>query len=358
MGAPAVLADGHELTGRQLLHFQQQASRHLAFSLTRACPLRCEHCLIATVSPRDQARVTLSIEQARRFADEMSALADAGVERVSFTGGEPLLAPRQLDVLSRAASNAGIGCTVVTACHWSHDEAAAERTVCGRFPQIDTWHLSTDVFHEQFIPSARVLNAARVAVEHGRNVVIRVAVNAPITSEDLALLDRLNADLPEGATIAVQTVVGVGRAESLDVEVAPWRDRSVPCITTGPTIRDDGTVSPCCGSLSDQRAGHPFEYPNAFDRGLAATKAVWDRDLLLMLIRSVGFAPVLDWVARVDPEHPALANTPDHPCDICVALWREPSTVNAVRHWVAQPRVRAQIEALHDRVFNGDAGGE
>ena len=87
-------------------------------------------------------------------------------------------------------------------------------------------------------------------------------------------------------------------------------------------VRDDGTVSPCCGPLTDQRDGHPFRWTPASQVGLVNAYVAWRADPLLQLVRSVGFGPLLPWVAEEDPDHPVLRGGPAHPCDTCVALWR------------------------------------
>src|SRR5690348_13677215 len=105
-----MIAVGHVLTGAELTAFQRQATRHIAFSLTEACPLRCAHCIVSTVPTAKASSVTLSLEQARDYAEQLPALHKKGVSRVSFTGGEPLLAFEQLRLLSEAAVNAGMEC--------------------------------------------------------------------------------------------------------------------------------------------------------------------------------------------------------------------------------------------------------
>lgn len=345
-----MLTVGHVLTGSELTTLQQNAEGHLAFSLTEACPLRCAHCIVATLPAKELPRVTLSVEQARRYAAELPQLAERGIARISYTGGEPVLAREVLQLLSQAAAEAGIGNTLVTACHWAKTDQAADRTVAA-LPHIDSWHLSADRFHAEFLPVECVIRAAHAVLRAGRSATLRMAVPLPVSAEDEAFHARLTAELPSGVPIAVQPVSKVGRAESLELDVPKQTRPSLPCMSTGPVVRWDGSVSPCCSSLIDWRDRHPFQMQKASATGLLAMHEAWRTHALLRLVRSVGFQPVLRWLEEDDPEHPILKDTPDHPCDVCTGLWRRPGTAALVQKRLGVPDTREKIDALYQIVL-------
>jgi organic radical activating enzyme len=291
------------------------------------------------------------LEQARKYAEQLPSLKENGVERVSFTGGEPFLAIEQLELLSKAAVDAGIECTIVTACHWAKTNEGTKETIL-RLKHIRNWHLSTDLFHEVFLPVEYVLRAANVALALGRRVIIRIAVTMPLVSEDLRFFERLEKIVSEEIEIAIQPVSRVGRAENLDIHVSTGRRRGVPCMSTGFVVRYDGTVSPCCSSLVDKREGHPFQYERVTEVGLVKTYEAWQADPVLQLIRAVGFEPVLNWVKEDFPDHPVLKSVPDHPCDICIGLWRKPGTAEMLRHRCNSDFVRNKVVDLYQTVFD------
>jgi pyruvate-formate lyase-activating enzyme len=341
---------GYPLPAGQFHAFQVAAGRHVGFSLTRACPLNCAHCIVATTAPSGLPTVTISPADAARYAAELPDLAESGVNWVSFTGGEPLLAPDALLLLSCAAKKAGMSCTVVTAGHWARSPQAAARTV-SRFAAVDNWHVSTDVFHTEFLPVRHVIDAVHAVVGAGRVAVLRMAVATPPSDQDVELYRTVSSAVPDGVPIAVQPVTRAGRAAILDVGDPPAPRRPVPCVTTGMVVRDDASVSPCCGPLTDQRDGHPFRWPRASEAGLAAAYRAWQTDPLLQLIRTVGFGPVLQWVREDDPGHPVLGAGPRHPCDTCVGLWRRPGTEELVRRRLARPATREKVRAVYTAVF-------
>lgn len=93
--------------------------KRVIWDLTYACPLRCIHCY--SESGRRPARM-LDRERMRRVAEVIVAI---GPERVSFSGGEPLLAP-WWDEAARLLREAGIPVTVF-ASGWVMDESVARR---------------------------------------------------------------------------------------------------------------------------------------------------------------------------------------------------------------------------------------
>ena len=291
----------------------------------------------------------MPLDVAERYAAELPSLARRDVRFISFTGGEPLLAPKQIHVLSAAAVACGMSCTVVTGCHWAESDAAARR-VMERYADISTWHLSTDVFHEEFVPRENVVRAAKAAIAANRTVTVRMAASLPLSAEHQEIVLDLQERLPQGVPIVVQPLTPMGRARDIDSEGATASVPAWPCMPNGMVVRYDGTVAPCCAGLVDERDGHPFRYPLATE-GLAEAHSRWCTDPLLQLIRSVGFAPVLGWVAESFPEHPFATEVPRHPCDTCVALWRDPEVTAEIRRRADLSQNRAKVAELTEAVF-------
>jgi organic radical activating enzyme len=346
-----VLQTGLKMSGGELTEQQRLSAQHITFSLTEACPLQCRHCIVNTVSAADKTR-TMPLERAQLYARQLTGLKEQGVRLVSFTGGEPLLASRQLRLLSDSAGAEGMECTVVTACHWAGSEAAADGTLAN-FPAIANWQLSMDVFHEEFIPWDNVIRAARAALIHGRRPLIRMAASVPLTEGHLDLYRRIQSGLPEAVRIVVQPVTLNGRGKSVETELtsAPAQAPAWPCIPNGMVVRFDGTLAPCCGGLADQRSGHPFQYGNADATGLLNAHMQWCADPLLQLIRTAGFGPVLAWVREISPEHELLHAIPEHPCECCLGLWRDPALGPEIRRRAELPQNRNKIAALTQIVF-------
>jgi len=314
--------------------------------------LKCAHCMVPTVSPRDAEPVSLDMTAACRFAVEMPELARMGITRVSFTGGEPFLAEAQLSIIAAAAAAAGIKTTVVTACHWAKTFESAAKFVA-RFPFISDWHLSTDLYHAEFLRPAYVIHAAKAVAASGAQVLVRMAVGRDLDPEERALTAWVRAQLSADIPIALQPVSPVGRAKEIGVTPDFDDARSVPdapCLTTGPLIQHTGRLLPCCSALSEKPEISPFATADASVEGLPAAVRAWRSDPLLTLVRALGFGFPVAWAeaagaARVSP-------APRHPCDYCTMFFSSDCAREAARAKAEEAPIRAQIEALSRAVFD------
>jgi pyruvate-formate lyase-activating enzyme len=335
------------LTLEELARFQSAATRHVGFSLTLACPLHCRHC-IADAGPAPNAEAPM--EYARFWADQLCELRSCGVELVSFTGGEALLARQQLKVLSRAAHVAGLRSGLVTSAYWarSRDAAAA---VIDSLPDIDTWDFSVDEYHQEFVPLENVRTAYEVARERGRSVALRASHRVPLTPGDEAILDAISAFADEG-TVAFQRVRSLGRGTQLGIEVQRTAEHAYvkPCMTQGFIIRHDGSIAPCCCSMAESRE-HPFQFGNACVRRLVDIRSDFLSSPLLQLMRTVGFGEVLRWVreAGLDGELPAAL--PEDVCDLCPILFTNPSISDELARRAALDSNRLRIAVLAERLL-------
>jgi len=68
----------------------------ISWQITNSCNLRCSHCINSSGSPLPDE---LDTDEAMKFVSE---LAQIGVFRISFTGGEPLMRPDFLKIASYA----------------------------------------------------------------------------------------------------------------------------------------------------------------------------------------------------------------------------------------------------------------
>lgn len=329
------------LTLAELAQIQRLATTHLTFSLTLACPLRCEHCIVSS-SP-DLHHTTMPLEIADQYAVQMPALAARGITHVSFTGGEPTVARRQLKVLSAAASAAGMTSAVVTASPWARTEASAERTV-EDFPDIAVWDLSVDHFHEPFVSLETVRRAYKVLIAAGRRVTIRLTYTDPDSDDTRRILDFV-ATLPE-AHFACQRVRPVGRGLQISVrKVAAYNPWVKPCVTQGLVIRYDGSVSPCCLNLVERR-DHTFQYGDATQRDLADIHADFVTDPLLQLVRSLGFAEAIRLLEDDGLGHLVPEQLPSEACQMCEHLMTDTAITGALRERLAAPSNQLKVAVI------------
>lgn len=334
------------LTLDELTAVQAAAHSHITFSLTRACPLRCAHCIVDAAP--ELAKTTMPLEVAEYYAAQMQDLADYGIRNVSFTGGEPLLARCQLAVLSQAAGHARIASGVVTAAHWAHSAEAA-RQVVAQFPAIHSWDISADAFHEPFVPLTYVEHAYRAAIDAGRRVTIRYTCSEPPSAHDTKVLEFITT--LEEASFSCQYVRPVGRGVGVPGAARhnynPWVK---PCLTQGMVVRYDGSIAPCCLNLVEDR-NHPFQLGDARSRPLREVHSEYMAIPLLQMIRSIGFSELMRWLRDAGLDSRLGPQLPEEVCQICALMMRDPVIAKFLKDKAAAPETQLKIAVISARTL-------
>lgn len=339
------------LTLEALARIQSSARTHLTFSLTLACPLRCAHCIVDAAP--EKKSTTMPVETAEAYAAQMPALWEGGIRALSFTGGEPLLAREQLRVLSNAGHAVGMHAGVVTAAHWANTEETAHKIVAA-YPGIMTWDLSVDAYHEEFVKLENVRNAYVAAKALGRRAIIRMTHHESLTADERRILRYFEESCPD-AEFCYQKIRRVGRGNDLGIPLSdnynPW---TKPCLTQGMVVRYDGTISPCCMNLVEERR-HPFQLGDARSRPLRVIHEEYMSLSLLQMLRVIGFVEVMRWLDEANLLDELPDPLPDDVCDLCHLLCSNERLSSYLAERAAKPENRLRIAVLASRVL-GESG--
>lgn len=335
-----------QLTLNQLQRCQNLAARYITFSLTLACPLRCSHCIVG--AGPELGATTMPLVVAEAYAAQMQGLADYGVLGVSFTGGEPLLAHRQLEVIARAAAAAGLQVSVVTAAPWGKSMTRARKTV-KRFSMVECWDISFDVYHQEWLGFEAVRNACEAVRAAGRRVNLRFTYHDPPSEAEMDILEQIEG-LPDVECVA-QRVRPVGRGGALNLEDDPTYNPWIkPCLTQGIVVRYDGSMSPCCLNLVEARH-HPFQFGDARAEPLIEIHRRYTRHPLLQLIRSIGFGQLRDWLVEAGLDKRLPERLPAEVCELCALLSRDTQIATFLALKAAEPANQLRIALLASGVL-------
>ncbi len=337
------------LTLDELSSCQGLAGKHITFSLTLACPLKCRHCIV-DAGP-EKGHTTMPLAVAERYAGQMADLAAYGIEGICFTGGEPTLARRQMQVMSAAAEAAGLETAMVTAAQWAATPKLAARTVAD-FPAIACWDVSFDLFHLDWVGFEHIRNAHDAILAAGRRFTLRFTYNDPPSETERALMARLGE--LEGAKIAAQRVRAVGRGEDMGIAASdkynPWVK---PCLTQGMVVRYDGSISPCCLNLVESRR-HPFQLGEATARELAEIHHDYMRQPLLQLIRALGFGQLYLWLEEAGLTERLPEQLPDEACELCTLILQDRELADFLKAKAEEPANRLRIAVIAARSLGED----
>lgn len=303
------------------LEAQKLASRRIGFSVTQACPLRCAHCSVQ--ADPALSKTTFTEAFGHKVAEQLAGLHAMGIRFLDFTGGEPTLARRFVQVVSAESERLGISCGIVTAAHWANTPSMAE-TYLGHFPDIHNWDISTDLYHQKFVPFSNVINAFNAIQARGDSAQLRIAYHEPMLLEDAHLIREAFQSV--GRKISFQPIGPVGRGKVVTSVESVDRSRRdpMPCPSTGLLVRSDGAGAPCCAPVSHESSDSPLFVGNAFRDDLASMVDRWRHQPLLQTIRLWGFEYLDRWI---EPKDGPSSNYRERVCDECVAQFSDPAVV-------------------------------
>lgn len=344
---PKTESEIQEERQRDFRESQAISAKRVAFSVTRQCPLRCEHCCVSASPERKDT--AFSAEFGEHVASQMQDLHRIGVRYVDFTGGEPTLAKQFVKPVARAARALGMRTGMVSAGHWAKNQKTALRLL-DELDDVEEWNLSTDVYHLPFVSLETVERAFLMLKERGKKPRIRIAHSEEMSRGDAEIITRCHEFA--GEDMGFQPVGKVGRADGL-VQLRraalPELDRT-PCPTTGPLVQPNGSVEPCCAPAAEEGYEHPMQVGNAFRDSLCKIVMRWRTHPLIQAIRLWGFGPLLEWMQAEGMTVDALCH--DRNCMTCVHLLRDRALAEQAYRITARPDKRILIAAALLETFN------
>lgn len=328
------------------LDSQRVSSQRIGFSVTQACPLRCAHCSVEA-SP-ELGKTTFTPAFAHQVAEQLPDLFQMGIRYLDFTGGEPTLARNFVQIVSKAADDAGMTCGLVTAAHWAKSAEGAD-SFLRAFPHVHNWDISTDIYHLPFVPFDFVANGYAAIRARGGSVQLRIAHHEPISFEEAKLIWQTYQ--MAGRQISFQPIGPVGRGKDVAVALPVSRKQRdpTPCPSTGLLIRNDGLGAPCCAPLSHEAAESPLFMGNAFVDALGDMLTRWRLQPLLQTIRLWGFEVLEQWLA--EEGIPERRHYRERVCDECVSMLTDPVTVQRLNKRASTLESRIDLAIALKRDF-------
>lgn len=233
--------------------------------ITQRCNIHCRHCICDCNEKSDSelSRSDISgiIKQAALIRQ---------IKSVVFTGGEPFLVSDKLTHGVSLCSECGIETAVMTNGFWAADVEEAIRRL-GKLSGLTAICVSTDIFHQEFVPIQRIRNIILACNELRIKCAIAISyLNDPV-SEIKAITDQLDG-LDDMYEVQTQPVAPFGRAESeIDSGSLYKYDASgKPCLSAdGPVIEANGNVMACCGGITSHNGNGVLRLGNIYEHELS-----------------------------------------------------------------------------------------
>jgi organic radical activating enzyme len=295
------------------------AFRRLKVSTRWTCNAACGHCSIGCGPQRrealEPAKILSCIEEAVKL----------GMVSIELTGGEPLLRPHELLGVMERARGYGIKIFLTTNGFWARTPDLARRRLSElRQHGLSSIVLSTDRFHQEFIPISRIVNA----LEACRELDIPASVIVCYLEHDSSLLETVATLHRHTSRIYLQAVAPSGRAIGLRREQMarlPFSRVAAPCHGATPTVAPDGRVALCCAPPTympiDVARVSPLILGWIDQEPLSRIVLRAQEDPFIQLLVREGVGAVL---ARIEELHPGLFQPRPEgyfgSCDLCMQV--------------------------------------
>lgn len=318
-----------------MVNYAFSGEREIAIMVSRTCNIACRHCGIDS-SPQNKERMSLEAAQAL----VLDAATVPNMRKITFTGGEPLMVPKEMLSLLEMCRNLGLSTRIVTNGFWAKTPKRGRALLKDlRDAGLTEINFSADIFHLEYMEASTLRNALDVAAEAGfaRIVSYVCSSNKPPLDEFAKLygLDRdglldlrsvewdvdfIESIKDEKIFVFYGGLIGLGRVlqypellQYVPVDIFP-SGKGCREIVDKPVIYPDGSFQACCcagGKISN------FTVGNAFEERLPALYERMAKRSTFRLINTHGPKYLFDRVREAHPEV-AMPDTYTSICEMCV----------------------------------------
>jgi pyruvate-formate lyase-activating enzyme len=341
----------------ELISQRHVAAGGIFAAITRRCPLGCRHCSTNSANDSEEHDGAHFLRFVRSFT------ADCRPDYLLLTGGEPLMRPRLVSALARAAGAAGTRTYLLTGMFFARN-GAIPGPVLRAIRDVDHVAVSIDGFHQEFLPRVQVFRAMHRLAAEGVHLSVQLtgwSDDDPELAENVA---AVRTEFGDQVPILAGLIQPYGRARTL-LPPAPGRAGragqaglagqtgqaglalSGACAFAGwPVIGPDGAISACCHQAVVDGATEPGHgRPGHLDLGHAA------RDDWPLVRERCLTTPLLGAVRLLGPHVTARLASPGTAADAgyCQACWQLSRSPDAGR-WAAGPAARSVLALVEPKV--------
>jgi MoaA/NifB/PqqE/SkfB family radical SAM enzyme len=257
---------------------------NLEIIVTSSCNIKCRHC-IYDCQPTSREKLSNSvIKDLIRQAATISSF-----RSVVFTGGEAFL---EYDILVESIAlceELGLESSVVTNGFWAQNSQITKQKL-KQLKGLRTLNVSTDSFHQEFVPVYRIRYIIESCHDLGIKCVVRFSyLNDP--ASELGIIKKQLSGLEGLYTISAMPVTPFGRAAMLIDELFfyEYDPNGIPCCgADDPIIDSNGDVKVCPGGLFSYPDNSLLKVGNIYNETLETIKKSTNINLLAQTLRLHG----------------------------------------------------------------------
>ena len=252
----------------------------LGVVVTYNCPIECSHCMYECSSLRKEE---LDLTLFENILEDI--VKNQQFKIISLTGGEPFGNLEYLSKILEKIKRAGLLSGIITNGYWAESLKEAVETL-KELPEIDFLSISTDTFHQEFVPIRNIFHA----IEACKRLKIECSVTICTEKKDRKFI-RLYKQLKRKISsdnINTSILFNVGRAfdnkPKIEPDITGNSSRCYMC--KFPVLFPDGTIKGCIGPIGILD-NHPLVYGNVNDESFnSIIKRQYDNPYLFILLES------------------------------------------------------------------------
>lgn len=306
--------------------------RNVGLLLTYHCQASCAHCILRAGPDRHEE---VSLEDARDWIRQIAAYRNGYVYVLSLTGGEPFSNLKLLRAVMEIAAENGLYISVVTNGFWANDRDKAKQLL-ESLPQICFISISTDIYHQKFVPFENVKNAIWAAQECKIPYYISVVADSMEDPDYLRVYGEL-LKLTDPENIRTGITFPVGRAADIKDDLR-YCVSCEPCpevcqASSSPCIFPDGKVYGCIGPLFELQEKQPLYLGNLRENSISEIFDRSETNAVLHAMRLWGPARFISWLKEAGMgDNLPNVYVSGSICQACHAIISDPE----VRKWLQQ----------------------
>ena len=306
--------------------------RNIGLFMTYHCQAACSHCIVRAGPDRHEA---VNLENAYEWIRQASAYRNHYVWVLSLTGGEPFSNLNQLRKVMEFAAACKLYVSAVTNGFWATSGEIAKR-VLASLPEICFLSISTDVYHQEYVPFERAKNAIRAAQECGIPYYVSIVTEDRNSAEYQQVSSQL-LELTPPETLRTGITFPVGRAAQMESQLRYRLSDEPPkeaCqAASSPCIFPDGRVYGCIGPLIGFEHQHPLLLGNLRESSLADILDRAETNVVLHALRLWGPRRLISMLQESGlSAHVPASYVEGSVCNACYQLLSDP----VVREWLSR----------------------
>ncbi len=294
--------------------------RKIAFGYSNRCNIRCAHCVAVGDIPDNEK---MEIAQAKKIIRDM---AGSGVTGISFTAGEPFIYFDDLLELIKLCREFKIYSRIVTNSFWAKTpERARQRLNMLKLSGLSQLRLSYSRWHQEYVPSQNVLNAAQECQSAGIDYFISFVTD--FSEEDDAYEKFLRHN---DLKFFPEPIIYSGRANTFGREKI-FTDYQANCCAMNPYLAPDLSMYGCCDAGSHFNTTDFFLLGNLKKHSIGELFNRSESNQLYNCIRSMGITNIASFAGFKTREIVTYRK-----CELCKKLFDSPEMLKTMQKAVPE----------------------